>query len=72
MVWLQICLVIKVLRIFLKMQILIYRFLVAEKYESTLKLTYEQALEMAKYTKGYPFAFQVLGYLPGISRLHML
>ncbi len=37
--------------------------MVAEKYESTLKLTYEQALEMAKYTKGYPFAFQVLGYL---------
>ena len=34
MVWLQICPVIKVLRIFLKMQILIYRFLVAEKYES--------------------------------------
>lgn len=37
--------------------------MIAEKYETTLKLTYEEALEMAKYTKGYPFAFQVLGYL---------
>lgn len=37
--------------------------MIAEKYSSTLQLPYEQALEMAKYTKGYPFAFQVLGYL---------
>ena len=37
--------------------------MVAEKYQTTMKLSYEQALEMAKYTKGYPFAFQVLGYL---------
>lgn len=37
--------------------------MVAQKYETTLNLSYEQALEMAKYTKGYPFAFQVLGYL---------
>lgn len=37
--------------------------MVAEKYGTTLQLSYEQALEMAKYTKGYPFAFQVLGYL---------
>lgn len=37
--------------------------MIAQKYETTLDLTYEQALEMAKYTKGYPFAFQVLGYL---------
>ena len=37
--------------------------MVAEKYASTMGLGYEQALEMAKLTKGYPFAFQVLGYL---------
>ena len=37
--------------------------MVAEKYRDTLDLSYEQSLEMAKYTKGYPFAFQVLGYL---------
>ncbi len=37
--------------------------MVAEKYQTTLNLSYEESLEMAKYTKGYPFAFQVLGYL---------
>ncbi len=37
--------------------------MVADKYQATLNLTYDEALEMAKYTKGYPFAFQVLGYL---------
>lgn len=37
--------------------------MVAEKYRDTLELSYEQSVEMAKCTKGYPFAFQVLGYL---------
>ena len=37
--------------------------LVAEKYGSIFDLTDEDALEMAKCTRGYPFAFQVLGYL---------
>lgn len=37
--------------------------MVAEKYRETLELSYEQSVEMAKCTKGYPFAFQVLGYL---------
>lgn len=36
---------------------------IAQKYADTLQLNEEQALEMAHLTKGYPFAFQVLGYL---------
>ena len=36
---------------------------VTQKYAQTLHLDEDKALEMAKLTKGYPFAFQVLGYL---------
>lgn len=36
---------------------------IAQKYANTLPLHENQALEMAHMTKGYPFAFQVLGYL---------
>ena len=36
---------------------------IANKYKSIFKLNEEQASEMANLTKGYPFAFQVLGYL---------
>ena len=35
---------------------------IAETYESTLKLTKEESLKLAKITKGYSFAFQVIGY----------
>ena len=35
---------------------------VAKSYKSTLNIDDESAKEMAKLTKGYPFAFQVLGY----------
>ena len=34
----------------------------AETYENTLGVEHETAVEMAKLTKGYAFAFQVLGY----------
>ncbi|WP_296324513.1 ATP-binding protein [Treponema sp. UBA3813] len=36
---------------------------IASKYKSIFKLEEEAALRMAKLTKGYPFAFQVLGFL---------
>jgi hypothetical protein len=36
---------------------------IAANYKETFHLTDERALDMAKITKGYPFAFQVLGYL---------
>ena len=36
---------------------------IAAKYQSIFKFADSEALEMAKLTKGYPFAFQVLGYL---------
>lgn len=36
---------------------------VAAKYQNIFKFSNSEALEMAKLTKGYPFAFQVLGYL---------
>ena len=36
---------------------------VGRKYKSIFSLNDEQAREMANLTKGYPFAFQVLGYL---------
>lgn len=42
--------------------------MIAEKYQITLEVPYEDALEMAKCTKGYPFAFQVLGYLTWENR----
>lgn len=36
---------------------------IATHYEKTFNLDREDALEMARLTNGYPFAFQVLGYL---------
>jgi hypothetical protein len=36
---------------------------IARKYEALFEISEEAALSMAKYTNGYPFAFQVLGYL---------
>ena len=36
---------------------------VAQKYADTFDIDSDGAVEMAKLTKGYPFAFQVLGYL---------
>ena len=35
---------------------------VADNYSRTMQIPKETALEMARLTKGYPFAFQVLGY----------
>lgn len=37
--------------------------MIAVKYKEIFRLDEEDALQMAKETKGYPFAFQVLGYL---------
>ena len=37
--------------------------LMAEKYKAVFNLGDDDALEMAKATKGYPFAFQALGYI---------
>ena len=37
--------------------------MVADKYMTELNVDMEAATEMARVTKGYPFAFQVLGYL---------
>lgn len=37
--------------------------MIAEKYKNIFNLSDEEAELMAKETKGYPFAFQVLGYL---------
>lgn len=36
--------------------------IIASNYRANLNLDNEQALRMAKMTKGYPFAFQVFGY----------
>ena len=36
---------------------------IVNKYKTIFNLSQEQAAEMAELTKGYPFAFQVLGYL---------
>jgi hypothetical protein len=36
---------------------------IARKYESIFAISGDEALKMAQYTNGYPFAFQVLGYL---------
>lgn len=36
---------------------------IREKYETIFKIPSQQAMEMAKITKGYPYAFQVLGAL---------
>lgn len=37
--------------------------MIAAKYKEIFQLDEEKALQMAKETKGYPFAFQALGYL---------
>lgn len=37
--------------------------MIASKYSEIFQLDEDEALQMAKETKGYPFAFQVLGYL---------
>lgn len=37
-------------------------FRISDTYEKQLKLTKEEALELAKKTMGYSFAFQVVGY----------
>ena len=37
--------------------------LIMQKYKEIFALQNEQALAMAKLTEGYPFAYQVLGYL---------
>lgn len=37
--------------------------MIASKYREIFQLDEDEALQMAKETKGYPFAFQVLGYL---------
>ena len=37
--------------------------MIATKYQEIFQLDEDTALQMAKETKGYPFAFQVLGYL---------
>ena len=36
--------------------------IMADRYQAVFDLNQEKALQMAKYTKGYPFAFQLLGY----------
>jgi hypothetical protein len=36
---------------------------IARKYESLFTISGDEAMRMARYTNGYPFAFQVLGYL---------
>ena len=37
--------------------------LVAQKYKESFQIDEKEAMKMAQCTKGYPFAFQVLGYL---------
>lgn len=36
---------------------------IVNKYKSIFEIEVDQATQMADFTKGYPFAFQVLGYL---------
>ena len=36
---------------------------IANSYERNLKISREEALKMAKFSEGYSFAFQILGYL---------
>ena len=36
---------------------------IAKTYEKKLKITYTEAVKISKLTKGYAFAYQVLGYL---------
>jgi hypothetical protein len=48
---------------------------IKEKYKQVFKLEDEKALELARYTNGYPFAFQVLGYMywnnPSVENIMM-
>lgn len=44
---------------------------IMNKYKTIFKIESEQAAKMAELTKGYPFAFQVLGYLYWENREHM-
>jgi hypothetical protein len=37
--------------------------LIVQKYREVFNITEDEALSMAKVTMGYPFAFQVMGYL---------
>ena len=39
---------------------------IADSYQSVFKISDEKALEMARKTKGYSYAFQVLGYMSWI------
>ena len=36
---------------------------ITTSYRSVFDISQSEAVEMAKLTKGYPFAFQILGYL---------
>ena len=45
---------------------------IANSYEENLEITREKALEFAKETKGYAFAFQLLGYLAFENNSKML
>ncbi len=38
---------------------------ITTSYRSVFNISPSEAVEMAKLTKGYPFAFQILGYLNG-------
>ena len=44
--------------------------MIAEKYKETFGLEEDDSIAMAKETKGYPFAFQVLGYLCWKTKKH--
>lgn len=39
------------------------QYIIVNKYKSIFEIEVDQATQMADLTKGYPFAFQVLGYL---------
>ena len=41
---------------------------IIKKYMNIFQIEREQAAQMAELTKGYPFAFQVLGYLTWNNR----
>ena len=44
--------------------------MIAEKYKEIFDLEEDDSIAMAKETKGYPFAFQVLGYLCWTTKNH--
>ena len=37
-------------------------FRIADSYEAVLNFSHDEAVELSKMTKGYPFAYQVIGY----------